>query len=379
MWADRRERNFMNGLLATLAGSWTLLAVTSRLLGVTPNVPWLPGIGLSLVAVPAGFGLWFLGELLERLVPRASVVAVVAIACSTALLLFWSVGVVTLYIVVGLWALLIARLALAKDEFAMKFGWGLLAMTLWAGQVPHENYVALKLSGGHFHDATFREMDFFIFRHLFGLADYVGAFPLVRNPHVVRMLENGYLTMVFQPIVAILCTYRERYGMAQLFISGPLCYLVAGVVFANYPVFGPTSLYSDTLDASLRGSMTWQVVTALRNEMQAVLNGSAGVTGGAYFIGLPSMHVALAGICQYAVRKTRPVFWILLPLNVALISSTVLLGFHYIADAVAGLVLGLGVSVVVARWLDKTRQLPVSDETRTSWTDPASATLQSLG
>jgi hypothetical protein len=128
MWADRRERNFMNGLLATLAGSWALLAVTSRLLGVTPNVPWLPGIGLSLVAVPAGFGLWFLGELLERLVPRASLVALVGIACGTALLLFWSIGVLTPYIVVGLWALLIARLALAKDEFAMKFGWGLLAL-----------------------------------------------------------------------------------------------------------------------------------------------------------------------------------------------------------------------------------------------------------
>jgi membrane-associated phospholipid phosphatase len=351
MWADRGERAFMMGLLAVLAAAWAVLAAMSKLLGVTPLVPWLPGARLALVALPAGFGLWFAGELIQRFVPNTRLAAALAATCGIAVLCVWRVNALTPYIIIALWGLLIAQLALATDRMRSRFGWGLIALMCWAALVPHENYIALKLGGGHFHDDTFRAMDFRIFHSLIGMKDYAGAFPLVTNPLGLRILENGYLTMAFQPFVAILCLYRRRLGMAQLFISGPLCYLIAGIVFALYPVFGPIFLYADTFDPNMHDSMTWMVSSSLRTEMHAALSGAPSVSGGGYFIGLPSMHVALGATCQYAARGAPSVFWILLPLNIALVASTLLLGLHYVVDVAAGLLIGFGVSVAVGRWL----------------------------
>jgi membrane-associated phospholipid phosphatase len=350
MWADRGERAFMIGLLAVLAGAWVILATASKLLGVTPLEPWLPGVRLALVALPAGFGLWFVGELLERFVSNPRIAAALAATCGIAVLCMWRVNALTPYIIIALWGLLIARLALATDRLPSRFGWGLLALMCWAALVPHENYIALKLGGGQFHDATFRAMDFRIFHRILGIKDYEGAFPLVKNPIALRILENGYLTMAFQPFVAILCLYRRRLGMAQLFIAGPLCYLIAAIVFAAYPVLGPIFCYADAFDPKMHDSTTWIVSAALRTETQAALRGSAAVSGGAYFIGLPSMHAALAAICQYASRRTAA-FWVLLPLNLALLASTVLLGYHYLADALTGLLLGVLASITVEHWL----------------------------
>jgi membrane-associated phospholipid phosphatase len=352
MWADRQERDFMMGLLATLAGAWIVLATTSKVLGVTPLVPWVPGASLALVALPAGFGLWFLAELLERFVPNRRAAAGLAATSAVLLLCFWRVNALTPYVIVGLWGLLIGRMALARDRLPSRFGWGLVALMIWAALVPHENYIALKLGGGRFHDDAFRSMDFRFFHALIGLQDYAGAFPLVRNPLVLRILENGYLTMAFQPFFAILCLYRRRLGMAQLFIAGPLCYLIAGIVFAVFPVAGPIFFYADAFPPGMHDSMTWRVSVALKHEMYAALSGSAAVSGGGYFIGLPSMHAALGAICQYAARGRPTVFWILLPLNVALMASTVLLGFHYVLDTTTGLLLGAGVSVAIEWWLN---------------------------
>jgi PAP2 superfamily len=341
----------MTRLLVILACVWAVLAATSRVMHAMPVVPWSPGIGLTLVVFPAGFGIWFAGEVLDRVLPGRAWVPLVAGCFGTALLLFWQVGTLTPYIVIGLWGLLIARLALATDGMARKFGWGLVALTLWAAAVPYENYIALKLGGGHFHDATFRAMDYWVLHAVTGLKDYSGAFPLTRDPLLLRVLANGYLTMAFQPFVAILCLYPRRYGLAQLFIAGPACYVIAAAIFAAYPVFGPIFLYADTFDPHMHDSMAWVVSAGIRNELNAALAGSATATGGAYFIGLPSMHVALGTICQHAAWESGAVFWILLPLNIALISSTLLLGFHYLADIIAGLLLGWSVSVLVARWL----------------------------
>ena len=55
-----------------------------------------------------------------------------------------------------------------------------------------------------------------------------------------------------------------------------------------------------------------------------------------YFIAFPSLHVAAAVICQLAVRGSRPVFWVLLPVTVLVVSSTFLLGYHYALDIPGG-------------------------------------------
>ncbi len=55
-------------------------------------------------------------------------------------------------------------------------------------------------------------------------------------------------------------------------------------------------------------------------------------------IALPSFHVIWAWLCLYLVREWRVVFLALLPINVLLIASCVLLGWHYCIDIVGSVV-----------------------------------------
>lgn len=64
------------------------------------------------------------------------------------------------------------------------------------------------------------------------------------------------------------------------------------------------------------------------------------VNGFGYFIAIPSLHVALAVVLQAMLRFSPGHFWAFLPVNLVLVLSTVLLGYHYLIDAVAGVALG---------------------------------------
>lgn len=65
----------------------------------------------------------------------------------------------------------------------------------------------------------------------------------------------------------------------------------------------------------------------------------------------PSMHVAISFLVWlYALRNSRPLFWLLSPLVLSLWVSTVYLRYHYLVDVVAGLLLAPA-CFLLANWL----------------------------
>jgi membrane-associated phospholipid phosphatase len=65
----------------------------------------------------------------------------------------------------------------------------------------------------------------------------------------------------------------------------------------------------------------------------------------------PSMHVAISFLVWlYALRNSRPLFWVLSPLVLSLWVSTIYLRYHYLVDVVAGLLLAPA-SFLLANWL----------------------------
>jgi membrane-associated phospholipid phosphatase len=69
------------------------------------------------------------------------------------------------------------------------------------------------------------------------------------------------------------------------------------------------------------------------------------VNGFGYFVAIPSLHVALAVVLQAMLRFSPGHFWAFLPVNLVLALSTVLLGYHYLIDVVAGVALGILVTI----------------------------------
>jgi hypothetical protein len=68
------------------------------------------------------------------------------------------------------------------------------------------------------------------------------------------------------------------------------------------------------------------------------------LTGMGYFVALPSLHVAVAVLVQMTFRRTPLLFWTWLPITVLVILSTNLLGYHYLVDLPAGLLLGFSLA-----------------------------------
>lgn len=74
------------------------------------------------------------------------------------------------------------------------------------------------------------------------------------------------------------------------------------------------------------------------------------VEGG--LISLPSFHVIWAWYCLYMVRKTPLVFYVLLPINLLLFASCVLLGWHYPTDLLGSIII-IGVTHIAWRYTQK--------------------------
>jgi membrane-associated phospholipid phosphatase len=118
-----------------------------------------------------------------------------------------------------------------------------------------------------------------------------------------------------------------------------LCYLAGIVVFVIYPTLGPFVVYPESLTPAYRFTLTGTLMATLAAEYYAAVQGTS-VTGFGYFIAMPSLHAAIATLCQCIFTSRRALFWLFVPVNMLLVGSTVVLGYHYIVDVPTGMLLG---------------------------------------
>lgn len=66
-------------------------------------------------------------------------------------------------------------------------------------------------------------------------------------------------------------------------------------------------------------------------------------------VSMPSLHAAFAVLFIYAVRHVRPLFWVSIVWNIAMIYAALLFGAHYLADIIAGVMLSMA-SIAALRY-----------------------------
>jgi PAP2 superfamily len=164
------------------------------------------------------------------------------------------------------------------------------------------------------------------------------------HPWLVALLHWSYFTLVFQlplPVFA-LPWWNDSEALWEFAFHVLVCNLVTIAAFALWPAacvfqeLGFESLIDQTrfiahFAAARDGSMTtvpWGQIEGL--------------------VSVPSFHMVGAVIVAWACRRTWLV-WLLVPVNVLLIASTVLLGAHYAVDLVASGLL-LASSFALYRW-----------------------------
>jgi hypothetical protein len=339
------KKNHMRTWVCYIAALYGLCFAGLATRGAFLLPPWFFLLGSVVFVVPLGCLLACAGDLLARHIPERSpwapwiaiAIGLVLVGIYSDLLAAFPIVFLVCLGVVGV-TMRRGRMILARPVCA-----SLLALGLGYAAVFALNYLCASLTAHTIHDATLWRMDLAVYRWLFNApADGGGVFPLVRHPVLFVYLENAYFCM-FAGIPLTIFVLHATGGQAGSFIRALFtCYLVALVIFLVFPTLGPTLAAPQLFDKAYIHTHTYDMIRQTAAEYTA-LRGGGLAKGSAYFVALPSMHVAVAVLVQVFLYRSRAHFWLFLPVNALVVPATVALGYHYLLDVPAGALLAAGV------------------------------------
>lgn len=158
---------------------------------------------------------------------------------------------------------------------------------------------------------------------------------VARRPSLRAFLNLCYnsteLQLVLAPFIAAYAHDRRR---LRVLIYGTVYSSIAGSLFYYFfPSSGPAGVFSSP------DFLPVQRLTHLKYEQVHNFQPVTTLLGG--LIAFPSFHVAWSVLATYAALPRKSIFLTLVVLNAVVIASTVLLGWHYLVDVPAGVLLAL--------------------------------------
>ncbi len=145
---------------------------------------------------------------------------------------------------------------------------------------------------------------------------------------VADILSLAYISYYFIPVILILILYfrgkPEEFSLtaSTLLLGYYICYM--GYIFM--PAIGPRFTLASLQQVPLKGGIIMNTVVDTLNALEGNQRDC-----------FPSGHTQTVLISLwFAFKYRRPLFWIYLPIIIALIISTVYLRYHYVIDLVAG-------------------------------------------
>ncbi|HXT02357.1 MAG TPA: phosphatase PAP2 family protein [Elusimicrobiota bacterium] len=154
------------------------------------------------------------------------------------------------------------------------------------------------------------------------------------HPLLRRFLDLCYMSTDVQVALAPLAAgfAFDRRRMRVYLYAFVYAFLAGGLFYYFFPSSGPGSVYQSPYFAYVQ-QLTSAKFYWVHHRLPVTT-----MWGG--MIAFPSFHVMWAVIATYAALPYRKLFWGIAILNVLVIASTLLLGWHYLVDVPAGLLLG---------------------------------------
>jgi membrane-associated phospholipid phosphatase len=145
---------------------------------------------------------------------------------------------------------------------------------------------------------------------------------------IADVLALAYLSYYFIPLILVLLLYfqkkEEEFSttMTTLLLGYYLCF----IGYIAMPAIGPRFTLASLQHVPLQGGV---ILNSVVNTINAIEGNPRDC--------FPSGHTQTVLISLwFAFRYKRPLFWVFLPISIALIFSTVYLRYHYVIDVVAG-------------------------------------------
>jgi len=336
-------------ILGALLAACAVGIAAAALLGIAPVLPGRFLLALLLFALPMAYAISVAVGCLDRVgTPRT----LVPLSVSTGILFLALADIQSQVVIVVALVVLVSflwHLWKSPPEHIRTLALAAVILVLGFAAIRNLNYIAALLTAHRLHDAVLRDVDLKLYAWLYGGdVQYLALFPLFRSPTVFHFLENAYSALFVQLIALALTFVDDREKVIRILSGVFLCYFSGIVIFFLFPAVGPCIIYPESFADAYRSSITGTVMQNLAAEYRAAVQGGT-VNGLGYFIAVPSLHVAIATLCQLIFAARPALFWLFLPVNVMLALSTVALGYHYVVDVPAGVAVGSAVYLLWAR------------------------------
>jgi membrane-associated phospholipid phosphatase len=161
-------------------------------------------------------------------------------------------------------------------------------------------------------------------------------------PWIADILALAYISYYFIPLMLILILYfKGRLNEFSLTACTLLLgYYICYIIYIFMPAIGPRFTLASLQQIPLNGGI-------IMNTIVDTLNALEGNKRDCF----PSGHTQIVLISLwFAFKYRRPLFWIYLPIIIALIISTVYLRYHYVIDLVAGIA-AAGITILLGQFL----------------------------
>jgi len=295
--------------------------------GLRPAVPW--GFTLLLPVLFVPFALIFLFYSRHQMHPALDTAAAVVILVA--------------YQHFMIWPILAIGLLLSRSVEKIQYQWrlirdGVVTTVLGYAALWNLNYLLARLVPT-VHDSSLRASDEWIYSWFFSSVSYKDFFPILHDAFLVQVLNSAYMVLFPEvSLVLLLVCQTGEAGRVTRFLKGLFAFYTIGVMcFLIYPAIGPCLYYPDSLDPKQANLL----VEGMLHDYHAAISGGT-LKGYGYFIALPSLHVMVALYLQRCLVSFAGLYRVFLPVNVMLILSTVVLGYHYVIDALfAVLIMGI--------------------------------------
>ncbi|WP_342167055.1 phosphatase PAP2 family protein [Methylobacterium sp. SD21] len=159
----------------------------------------------------------------------------------------------------------------------------------------------------------------------------------------------GIAYNMFFPSMFIVMLFGGWFGSAykiaeRAAISIIFAFLITAGLSSLFPAYGYGAYITPDLIRTVAiGATPIAQLDALRDGSMRILDSSEG--GG--IITFPSMHWGLAIILLGTTSRLRWLFFMMVPISLGLMATALVQGAHYLADAIAGAMVG-GLSIIIA-------------------------------
>ncbi len=161
------------------------------------------------------------------------------------------------------------------------------------------------------------------------------------HPPIQKFLTIAYNSMGYQlfAVPVIVAMLQDKKALNLYLLAIIFSYFMSTTIYYFFPTAGPTEIFTSPHFLAIQHDTSMKFY-----QVHHHINVSTFLGG---MIAFPSCHVIWAVLCAYAFIQRKYLFIPIALLNICVIASTVLLGWHYLTDVFGGLVVGV-IAIVLA-------------------------------